>query len=151
MMIVKRWWLPAALTVTLGLAGWTAFAGPSQEQEERAQQEAFERRMGDALLRQGITLYQKGDYAGAIAAWERYIRAAPPNADTLSIREMIGEARAAEVAPSHPKGKARSPAVKSPAGRRKPLVMGRASLLVPAGHRTVVSGCIPGSAKRGQA
>jgi|SRR6185503_19499371 len=98
-MTLKRWWLPAALALTLGVAGWTAFAGRDLEQEQKAQEEAFQRRMGDALITQGIALYQKGDYAGAIAAWERYIRAALPNADTVSIREMIEEARAAAAAP----------------------------------------------------
>jgi tetratricopeptide (TPR) repeat protein len=89
----KRLLLPAALLVTLaGAAGWAAWGNRQETRSERAQSEAYARRLGDALIRQGISLYQRGEYQGAIASWERYIRLAPPNADTLSIREMIGEA-----------------------------------------------------------
>jgi cytochrome c-type biogenesis protein CcmH/NrfG len=51
--------------------------------------------MGDTLIQQGISLYQKGEYKSAVSAWERYLQMAPPNADTQCIREMIGEAKEA--------------------------------------------------------
>ena len=91
----NRWLLLAAFVAVLGMTGWGMIGSRNAERAERLQQEAYARRVGDALIRQGISLYQKKDYAAAITAWERYIKTAPPSADTISIREMIGEAREA--------------------------------------------------------
>ena len=95
-MAKSRWVVFTALVASLSAVGWAVLDFPGSDRVDRLQEEAYARRLGDALIRQGIALYQKGDYPAAITAWERYIRMAPPNADTQSIREMIGEAREAE-------------------------------------------------------
>ena len=92
-MAYNRGLLPAALVMSLGAAGWAVVHSRDADQTERLGQTAFARQLGDVRVRQGITLHQRGEYAAAVAAWERYIASAPPNADTVSIREMIAEAQ----------------------------------------------------------
>jgi tetratricopeptide (TPR) repeat protein len=48
-----------------------------------------------AHLYRGQVLYEaKRDVAGAIAAWERFVRLAPPGADRERVERLIAEARA---------------------------------------------------------
>lgn len=50
----------------------------------------------EALLYHGMLLVATGrDIPGGIAAWERYLRIAPPDANTGRIRAMLDEARSA--------------------------------------------------------
>jgi outer membrane protein assembly factor BamD (BamD/ComL family) len=113
-----RWVVLTALLASLSAVGWAVLDFPGSERVDRLQEEAYTRRLGDALIRQGISLYQKGDYPAAITAWERYVRMAPPNADTQSIREMIGEATAQRDKPG-PQPK--------PAGTKNPTKAKRAN------------------------
>jgi tetratricopeptide (TPR) repeat protein len=47
-----------------------------------------------AHLYRGQVLYDQQDYAGAIAAWERFVALAPASADRDRVTEMVREARA---------------------------------------------------------
>jgi len=48
-----------------------------------------------ALLYRGQVLYEaKRDTAGAIKAWERFLRVAPPGEDRERVQRLIAEARA---------------------------------------------------------
>src|SRR5262245_48076093 len=92
----SRWILPLVV-LSLGTVGWAIVDSRANERAERLGEEAAARRLGDALIREGIALYQKGDYAAAVSTWERYLKSAPANADTISIREMILEAHEAGI------------------------------------------------------
>lgn len=88
----------AAVAVTgawvwLGSRGSTAGSASAQPARE----------FSDSLIYVGIGLFQKKDYPGAISAWQRYISTAPPNADTVSIREMIEEAESAAMKSPKPR------------------------------------------------
>lgn len=47
-----------------------------------------------ALLYRGQALNQKGDSAGAIRMWEKWLSVAPPGQDAERVKQMIAEARA---------------------------------------------------------
>jgi tetratricopeptide (TPR) repeat protein len=47
-----------------------------------------------AHLYRGQVLFDKQDYAGAVAAWERFVALAPPGTDRDRVRGMIEDARA---------------------------------------------------------
>ena len=86
--------LSAVAVIGLGSAGVALADRAGWIRNEQAEEAAFIREYPDALVYQGFGLFQQKDYRGAAEAWERYIHIAPKGADTVSIREMIGEARA---------------------------------------------------------
>ncbi len=56
-------------------------------------EEAFIREFPDALLYKGLSLFNGGEYQGAVDALERYLELAPPEADRASVRAMIEKVR----------------------------------------------------------
>lgn len=57
---------------------------------------ASDENLAEALLFKGILLFTaKQDFQGAVAAWERYLEVAPPEANTARVRAMLEGARQA--------------------------------------------------------
>lgn len=88
----------AGVIVVAGVSAWTLLR--SGDSSPAGRPGIVARELNDSLIYLGIGLYQKKDYQGAAAAWQRYIAGAPPNADTVSVREMIQEAESAAAAAS---------------------------------------------------
>lgn len=71
----------------------------------------------------GVLFDQKQDYEGAIAAWERFVKVAPPGGDRDQVLARIREAKtrlAATPAPAAPKSGAAGPAAKPPTSPKSP-------------------------------
>ena len=64
-MTYRRWLLPVAFLASLGAGSWAFMDARNADRAERLQDEAFARRRGDVLIRQGISLYQRAEYSAA--------------------------------------------------------------------------------------
>ena len=60
--------------------------------------------LAEALLFRGMITFSGGDYAGAIAAWTRYLQVAPAGADTNHVHALLQAARQMTAPPASTQG-----------------------------------------------
>src|SRR5260370_27277230 len=85
-------WLLAALFVIAGGSATVTLLGKTGTRTELTEQQ-FVQQYPDALIYEGLALYDRTNYSAAIAVWEKYLRMVPNGTDWVSVPELITQAR----------------------------------------------------------
>src|SRR6266513_1132677 len=91
----RQWWLLLAVLILAGGSLGATLIGKTGTGRKELSQEEFIQQYPDALIYEGLALYDRKDYRGAVAAWERYLKLAPKGTDWVSVPELIQQARTA--------------------------------------------------------
>ena len=90
----REWWLLMGLFVVGGASAASGFISKAHAGRKELSEQEFIQQYPDALIYEGLALYDRKDYRGAILAWERYLRLSPNGTDWVSVPELIKQARA---------------------------------------------------------
>jgi len=86
------WLLTAFFILIAGTASVTLLARGRGAKVELTE-EQFVQQYPDALIYEGLALYDRKDFSAAVAVWEKYLHLVPKGTDWVSVPELIKQAQ----------------------------------------------------------